>query len=322
MQATDDQTDVLTFPAGTDVIQIDAGIALPYSPEIFVWIDENGDGQQSPGEAPLEGITVDLVLLDGTVVATAVTGSDGTVTFANIPGGEYTVTYHWDDLPEGLVPTDANVGSDDTDSDADTTTGVSEPFTVSDSSPQNPSAAGARPLDVDLTLTKTLSDDGFNEDRVGVWDIVIGNEGRDAAPGPIEVTDVLVDALTYDSFASSDPSVTCSIAGQELTCLHDGDLAPGESFTVSIVTSVDPEFAGRVTNDAAVRSQSELNLGDDVANNSDVAEGTIEQQDLGGPPAALAFTGSTIFRLVFIGFILMLVGFAFLVMRRQRETLT
>ena len=320
LQATNDQTDVLTFPAGTGVIQIDAGIALPYSPEIFVWIDENGDGQQSPGEAPLEGITVDLVLLDGTVVATAVTGPDGTVTFANIPGGEYTVTYHWDDLPEGLVPTDANVGSDDTDSDADTTTGVSEPFTVSDSSPQNPSAAGARPLDVDLTLTKTLSDDGFNEDRVGVWDIVIGNEGRDAALGPIEVTDVLVDALTYDSFVSSDPSVTCSIAGQELTCLHDGDLAPGESFTISVTTTVDPDFAGEIVNTATVGSQSLVQIGDDLDNNADAATTTIEPGS-GEPPAALAFTGSTVGSLVFIATLLMLVGFAFLAIRRRKEIL-
>ena len=155
---------------------------------------------------------------------------------------------------------------------------VSEPFTVSDSSPQNPSAAGARPLEVDLILTKTLSDGGFDEDRVGVWDIVIGNEGRDAVPGPIEVTDVLVDALAYNSFTSSDPNVTCSISGQELTCLHDGDLAPGESFTISVTTTVDADFTGEIANTATVGSLSLLQIGDDLENNADAAATTIERE--------------------------------------------
>ena len=140
------------------------------------------------------------------------------------------------------------------------------------------------------------------------------------ATASFTITAVVPEALTYDSFTSSDSRVTCSIAGQEITCVHDGDLEPGETFTVSVVTGVDADFAGEISNTATVASQSLLPIGDDPENNADVAETTIEQR-LGETPGALAFTGSTVGRLVFIATLLMLVGFAFLALRRRKEIL-
>ncbi|WP_433674030.1 SdrD B-like domain-containing protein [Microbacterium gorillae] len=95
-----------------------------------IWKDTDGDGVQDAGEPPAAGVTVHLVDETGAVVGTAVTGANGTYLFdnSNVTGGlktgtQYTVKV---DKPEdyaaggpldGFVPTTANQGDDDHDSD-------------------------------------------------------------------------------------------------------------------------------------------------------------------------------------------------------------
>ncbi|PIE34540.1 MAG: hypothetical protein CSA55_00575, partial [Ilumatobacter coccineus] len=76
-----------------------------------VWIDENGDGVQDPGEPGLNGATVTLTWLGGDgvpgggddVVYTTTTDGDGNYKFENLPSGEYSVTVS--DVSSDLVPT-------------------------------------------------------------------------------------------------------------------------------------------------------------------------------------------------------------------------
>lgn len=66
-----------------------------------VWDDANGDGIQDPGEAGLEGVTVELVDSHGDVVDTQVTDANGNYLFENAYPGTYTVRVVTSTLPAG-----------------------------------------------------------------------------------------------------------------------------------------------------------------------------------------------------------------------------
>lgn len=96
-----------------------------------VWYDQNGDGVQTTGEPPLQGVTVTLYStvtggVDGlavgaapvtiTAVLTAVTQLDGRYGFTSVAPGHYYLEFTG---PASLVPTPCKQGVDDTvDSDA------------------------------------------------------------------------------------------------------------------------------------------------------------------------------------------------------------
>jgi hypothetical protein len=65
-----------------------------------VWEDSNQNGSQDAGEAGFQGVTVQLIDSDGTVVATVTTNADGTYTFTAIDPGAYNVNFV---LPEGYT---------------------------------------------------------------------------------------------------------------------------------------------------------------------------------------------------------------------------
>ncbi|WP_061963126.1 SdrD B-like domain-containing protein [Demequina aurantiaca] len=75
--------------AGVVVSQPDPPLAIGDR----VWIDENRNGVQDPGEEPLPGVTVRLHELDGTVVGETVTGVDGDYVFEGLYPGTYRVSF-------------------------------------------------------------------------------------------------------------------------------------------------------------------------------------------------------------------------------------
>lgn len=92
---------------------------IPASIGDYTWIDQDGDGIQDVGEPPLPGVLVTLTGTDGQgnpVTLTMNTNGSGLYLFPNLVPGTYKLTF-------GTMPTyiltDANVGSDATDSDAD-----------------------------------------------------------------------------------------------------------------------------------------------------------------------------------------------------------
>lgn len=67
-----------------------------------VFIDADRDGRQDRGEPGLAGITVELLDLDGNLVASAITARNGSYTFEEVDLGMYRVRVS---LPTGLKPT-------------------------------------------------------------------------------------------------------------------------------------------------------------------------------------------------------------------------
>ncbi|MDM8539627.1 SdrD B-like domain-containing protein [Desulfococcaceae bacterium HSG9] len=84
----------------------------------YVWIDVNHDGIQNEGAgAGLEGVTVNLLSSDGTVLATTTTDASGHYVFTNLLPGDYAIEFI---KPAGYVSSPKDQGGDDAgDSDAD-----------------------------------------------------------------------------------------------------------------------------------------------------------------------------------------------------------
>ena len=92
-----------------------------------MWIDADRDGLQSPAELGIAGISVTL-LSGNTVLSTTRTGITGIYTFLQLQPGSYTVCFS---LPNGYTFTvpgaDSNNPNSDQDSNADRSTGCSQP---------------------------------------------------------------------------------------------------------------------------------------------------------------------------------------------------
>jgi hypothetical protein len=111
----------LVFPDAQDNLTLDFGFYRPAAIGDYVWVDDNGNGVQDPGEDPLEGVTVRLTgtdALGNPVDLTDVTDVNGEYLFDNLVPGEYKVTF-----PVSFgnyVITDLNEGGNDADdSDGD-----------------------------------------------------------------------------------------------------------------------------------------------------------------------------------------------------------
>ena len=96
----------------------------------YVWYDNDQNGQQDAGEPGVNGITVNLynnASCTGAPSATTTTANGGTpavdgwYNFGPVPSGNYCVEFT--NLPAGWVFTQANIGSDSSDSDANPATG-------------------------------------------------------------------------------------------------------------------------------------------------------------------------------------------------------
>jgi len=106
---------------------------ISYAVGDYMWIDSNRNGLQDAGEAPLPGMTVNLLHADGSPVMdannqpiTTKTDANGYYLFDMLPAGEYRIGFT---KPVGDVWT--KTGNDGPlDSDADVATGQSQVFTL------------------------------------------------------------------------------------------------------------------------------------------------------------------------------------------------
>jgi uncharacterized repeat protein (TIGR01451 family) len=112
-------------------LTIDFGFYIPAQLGDIVWLDSNRDGVQDAGELGVPGVTVNLYTpgpdgivgtADDVLVDTQTTAGDGSYLFDNLPAGQYYVEF---ELPTGYErsPQNSASGTDNTDSDADVTTG-------------------------------------------------------------------------------------------------------------------------------------------------------------------------------------------------------
>lgn len=74
----------------------------------FVWIDQDADGIQDPGEPGLSGARVLLKNAAGTVLDSVTTADSGRYFFTNLAPGQYKVCF---ELPDDCVPTITNAGA-------------------------------------------------------------------------------------------------------------------------------------------------------------------------------------------------------------------
>jgi len=124
-------TDVFTLNPGADIDTIDAGLYAERA-EIGdkVWHDLDGDGIQDAGEPGINNVKVELYKSDHTYVGTAWTNSNGIYKFTNLEPGSYYLKFY---IPSGsgYLFTLKDMGANDKDSDADTSTGLTMVTTLS-----------------------------------------------------------------------------------------------------------------------------------------------------------------------------------------------
>ncbi len=194
----------------------------------YVWMDDNSDGIQDAGEAPISGVTVFLYDASGNIVASTVTDANGYYNFANVLPGTYTVGFTT--TPSGAVPTNLDAGGNDgMDSDVNVITFRSAPITL---------AAG----DVNLTVDAGL----VIEPLASVSDVVWDDEDGDGIQDPEEtvgVPGVLVELYAADGTLVA-TTITDGNGQYQFNNLPSGDyylefsnLAPGTSFSPQNVGS-------------------------------------------------------------------------------------
>jgi len=111
------QSDVVVLASGENNPTIDAGFYEPASLGDFVFLDEDADGIQDPGEEGVKDVTVNLKDEDGNIIATTTTDENGFYQFTGLTPDTYSVQFI---LPDGSTFSPLNAGGDEaTDSDAD-----------------------------------------------------------------------------------------------------------------------------------------------------------------------------------------------------------
>ncbi len=148
---------------------IDLTISCPVTASIgdFVWNDLNRNGIQEDGETGIAGVTVELYACDGTTpIASTTTDANGFYQFTGLMPGEYQVKFV---LPSEYAFSPQDQGSDDAkDSDADTTTGMTDCITLTSGQTDNTWDAGMYQLVEKLTVSKTAV---TSYTRTHKWDI-------------------------------------------------------------------------------------------------------------------------------------------------------
>ncbi|MFT7638807.1 MAG: putative repeat protein (TIGR01451 family), partial [Pirellulaceae bacterium] len=127
-------------------------------------------------------------------------------------------------------------------------------------------------VDADLSITKSDSPDPVVADSPLVYTIVVTNNGPSDATG-VTVTDALPAGVTYDSGSADQGSVTESSG---TVTANIGDIAVGDSVTVTLNVDVDPGTLGTITNAATVAG----NEADSVSANNNASESTTVQPEI------------------------------------------
>jgi uncharacterized repeat protein (TIGR01451 family) len=109
-------TTSFTVNSGDVVCNIGSGYYPMATVGNRVWMDSNFNGIQEEEEPKVEGVTVQVFDMDGTMVGEAITNSDGEYKVEYLEKKEYYLKF---EAPEGFGFTFAGQGSDDVDSDVD-----------------------------------------------------------------------------------------------------------------------------------------------------------------------------------------------------------
>lgn len=238
---------------------LDAGIVPPATVGDFVWIDLDEDGKQDDGEPGVEGVIVKLYDANGNVVKTTTTDSDGAYEFL-VPSGTYTIGF---EPPLGYDFTRKDRGNDAKDSDADQTTGKTDPFFVANGS-HNPQYDAGLIANVGLVLKKTVYDGHDAGATCGGGEVVSGPKD-DPITFCFEVINIgktfLDDVRLDDPTLGIDRSALSIARGTE-------PIAPGDTLVLYYETLID----GRYRNTATATANPTDATGDDLPAFGDVSD--------------------------------------------------
>ena len=200
-----------TLTSGENNTDYDAGYYLPAELGNYTWIDENYNGTQDPGEAPIGGVEVTLTGTTGSgepVNEMQTTGADGLYLFTNLQPGTYKVTFGSAGGDYVSTITDDPDATDATDSDADGANGMTGDYTL---------ASGDSDLSVDA---------GYYE-PASIGDFVWEDEDGDGTQDPTEpgIENVTVELTGTDG--QGNPVSETTTTGPDGSYSFD-DLAPGE----------------------------------------------------------------------------------------------
>ncbi|HEC76017.1 MAG TPA: hypothetical protein ENI33_02015, partial [Thermoplasmatales archaeon] len=215
----------------------------------FVWCDANKDGIQDVNENGISGVTVHLLNSSFAIIDTTVTNDSGYYVFDNLIPDDYYVEFV---LPSGYAFSLQDQGGDDTvDSDANSSTGITEKITISSGKHDMTWDTGMfYSLPPDIEVEKKVWDNvtWSNSTKANINDTVrfnisIHNNGNESLIN-INVTDYLPHCLRYYGNATYTPIEW----GNNLTWLFycggcDGcdGLPPGEYMYIEFDAIVVPE---------------------------------------------------------------------------------
>jgi uncharacterized repeat protein (TIGR01451 family) len=156
-----------------------------------------------------------------------------------------------------------------------------------------------------LVVTKTATGT-FQVGKAGEYGIVVRNDGPTADPGPITVTDVLPDGLTF----AGSPDAGVQVDGSTVTWTIEDGLAVDEEVTLTLRVNVGEAAYPSVTNVAVVQSDAEQT---DDARLADDATVEVAAAD------PLAVTGGEMaIGVVALAMLLVLAGGVLVTVRRRR----
>jgi hypothetical protein len=173
----------------------------------MIWRDDNRSGVQDPGESPASRVSVQLLNVDGDLVASTVSNSAGHYVFDNLQAGTYSVRFAG--LPEDFRLTPAGAGGlRAADSDPDYS-GVTPPFTLGAGEP-NVRAATAADGVVAAYINPTI-DAGITPLRYAVGDRVwldMNSDGVQQADEPAASATVSLLTVTNNVVATTNTDAT------------------------------------------------------------------------------------------------------------------
>ena len=145
----------------------------------------------------------------------------------------------------------------------------------------------------------------FQVGKTGAYRITVSNEGPTEDPGPITVTDVLPDGLTFQS----SPDAGVQVNGKTVTWTIDG-LAVGESVDLTLIVNVQQAAFPSVTNVVEVASPTELTPESVTVDDATIDVAAADPMPATGSDQLLVLGG--------IALLLLVAGGAVLVARRRR----
>jgi uncharacterized repeat protein (TIGR01451 family)/LPXTG-motif cell wall-anchored protein len=269
-----------------------------------VWADVDNDGAIDAGETGIAGVTVTLIdpgpdglvgTADDIVIGTVVTNPDGSYELIDMPAGDYVAVIDQATLPP------AAQASFDPDGVLDSMT----PVTISVGDTRGAVDFGYVEL-FNLVLTKTAAGERQPDENLD-FVIMVTNEGPATAIGPITVVDVVPPELPVTGVSADNGS--CTITGQTVECVLDGDLRVRETAEITVHTLVAAAAGSEVTNVAVVEATGPVPE-IDTADNTDSASVSIGE---------LPYTGSELLYFAIIGLILLSAGLLLVGATRRRE---